>query len=275
MWNGSFDLPREAGGDEGYSVWLCHRSSWRMKSWQDFHRAFGNTRTLVSSSLCKLSVPTDRSTSEPQTSAPPALYGAILGTAHSSPNKVEIYCPVCSTEAPCQLLRTDVKTHARCSARQTPPLSAWSLIQPHADRRFGACPLSAPPPVCVCVSLCFQSHSWQKCHQPHQTLMSIKFQGIQSMNGCFFFLPSLLPLLLSLRPDRCGRVCGQQWRLPASLRQHHGELRMSVHPQLLPKRQPAYLHPPLWWYVWPCLTSLQSTLQHSDHNNLIAIIWWQ
>lgn len=125
-----------------------------MKSWQDFHRAFGNTRTLVSSSLCKLSVPTDRSTSEPQTSAPPALYGAILGTAHSGPNKVEIYCPVCSTEAPCQLLRTDVNTHARCSACQTPPLSAWSLIQPHADCRLGACPLSAPPPVCVCGCVC-------------------------------------------------------------------------------------------------------------------------
>lgn len=52
---------------------------------------------------------------------------------------------------------------------------------------------------------------------------------------------------LRLHCDRCRWVSGQQRRVPASVRQHHGELRVSVHGGLLSQRQPAYLHPPLWW----------------------------
>lgn len=63
-------------------------------------------------------------------------------------------------------------------------------------------------------------------------------------------LPRLtVSVSLWLPCDRCWWVSGQQRRVPTSVRQHHGKLRVPVHRGLLSQRQPAYLHSPLWWWV--------------------------
>lgn len=115
-----------------------------------------------------------------------------------------------------------------------------------------------PPRVCVVCGLHipdsgvislirhFPAHKPPLTHVYLWSLISCYFTMLPwlTLSLSFSFSHSLS---LSLYPNRCRWVSGQQRWMPASVRQHHGELRVSVHRGFLPQWQPAYLHPSLWW----------------------------